>query len=245
MRAKVIAVIPARLNSRRFPRKVVCPFQGKPLLYYVWNGLRQAKRIDRLLIATDNPEVAEVSESFGAEVIRTSSRHRTGSDRVAEVMRKTGGEIFVNVQADNFGLKAGVLDRVLEKMKKDRETLFATLARRIDGSKTLSDPCVVKVVMTRQGRALWFSRYPIPYLQHGSDRADLGSFPFLEHIGIYFFRRRALAAYSGWKRSPIEKAESLEQLRVLENGGSMKVFVTRARSVSVDTPRDVRKLDRL
>ena len=245
MSAHVIGVLPARLDSKRFPRKVVYPYRGKPLLYYIWDSVRRSKEIDRLLIASDSAEVISAAKSFGAETIRTSSRHRTGSDRVAEVLGKVNGDIFVNIQADNFGLKGSALDRVLRSMKADRRLTVATLARRIESDHDLNNPGVVKVVLNTDGTAAWFSRYAIPYLQRPSRGSRFKQFPFLEHIGVYFYRRSALEEFASQRRTPLEKVESLEQLRVLENGGSMKVFVTRARSVSVDCPEDLKKLDRL
>lgn len=245
MNTKVVAVLPARLDSKRFSGKVLYQYLGKPLLYYVWKAVRRSKEIDRLLVATDNKLVAETAAGFGAEVIMTSKRHRTGSDRVAEVMKGTRGAIWVNIQADNLGVSAGALDRVIRHMKADPNCLYATMARRIEKDDDLFDPNVVKVVTAPDGRALWFSRYPIPYLRKATDSERSGQHKFFEHIGIYFYRRRALAAYALWKRSTAEKAESLEQLRILENGGSMQVFNTKMAVVSIDTPKDLEKTKRL
>ncbi len=246
MKSKVIAVIPARLNSKRFPRKVIYPYRGRPLLHYMWSSFSRSRLIDRLIIATDSLEVEEVATEFGAEVIRTSTNHRTGTDRAAEVMREIGGgDIFVNIQADNLGLKAAVLDRVIREMKTDPSIEFATLARRIDSDNDINDPNVVKVVTDREGSALWFSRCPIPWIQRPDDGPRHSQHRFLEHIGIYFYRRQALIDFAGWKRTPLEMVESLEQLRVIENGRRMRVFLTKAQSVSVDTPEDLRKMDRM
>lgn len=237
--AGVVAVIPARLGSTRFPRKVIHPYRGKPLLYYVWNEVRKSKRIERVVVATDAAEIVRVVEGFGGEVVRTSARHKTGSDRAAEVAEKIGGRIVVNVQADNFGLSGAVLDRVIAQMQEDRRIEYATLAFRIEDEADLGNLNVVKVVKSAvDGRALWFSRLPIPYVR---DRGE--GYRHLGHIGVYFYRGAALRRYAGWRRSPSEKAESLEQLRILENGGRMLVYETRVRMVSVDAPEDVGKLD--
>jgi 3-deoxy-manno-octulosonate cytidylyltransferase (CMP-KDO synthetase) len=243
--AEVVAVIPARLNSKRFSGKVIRPYRGRPLLYYVWREATRSKQIDRLVIATDSTDVAAACATFGAEVLRTSRRHKTGSDRVAETAERLGGELYVNIQADNLGLRSDVLDRAIATMKRNRTITYATLARRIDNDDDLYNPDIVKVVMTEQGEALWFSRYPLPYLRQASEGEAVSRFPFHEHIGVYFYRRRALRAYARWPRTRLEKAESLEQLRILENGGVMRVFLTRARSVSVDSPQDLKKLDTL
>jgi len=245
MAPTVIAVIPARLNSKRFSNKVIYPYQGKPLLFYVYNEARKARRIDRVIVASDSRQVLKAVTDFGGEALLTSSRHRTGSDRVAEVMQRVGGDIVVNIQADNLGLKARILDGTIKRLTSNPRIEFATLARRLDTDKELHSPNIVKVVVAADGTALWFSRSPIPYLQSADKKNKAELFPFLAHIGVYFFRRRGLERFTGWKRSPLEKAESLEQLRVLENGGKLTVFKTAMRSVSVDTPQDLKKLKRI
>lgn len=241
----VVAVIPARLNSRRFPNKVVYPYRGKPLLFYVYNEVRKAKAIDRVLVATDSKQVQKAVEAFGGEAMLTSSRHRTGSDRVAEAMQRVGGDIIINVQADNYGLRAPVLDRTIKRLVDDSSIEFATLARRLNTEDELFNPNIVKVVIACDGSALWFSRYPIPYLQNADKKQRVKQYPFLAHVGVYFFRRRGLARFTRWKRSPLEKAESLEQLRILENGGEITVYKTSMQSVSVDAIQDLKKLKRV
>lgn len=243
MKARVVAVIPARLGSRRFSGKVLYLYRGKPLLVHVLDELNRARQIDRVAVATDSREVQRVLEGFGAEVLMTSARHRTGSDRVAEAAGKLGGDILINVQADNLAMKAAVLDRVIEQLKRDRHFRFATLARRLDMESELLDPNVVKVVISPDGRALWFSRLPIPYLQNAAGGQRVNRFGYYCHIGVYFFRGEALKSFARWPRSALEKAESLEQLRILEHGEHIRVFRTRMRSVSVDTPDDLRKID--
>ncbi|MEA3297639.1 MAG: 3-deoxy-manno-octulosonate cytidylyltransferase, partial [candidate division Zixibacteria bacterium] len=182
---------------------------------------------------------------FDVEVMMTSAKHRTGSDRTAEVMKRIGGDIIVNIQADNFGLKAAVLDRTIEKLKKKRSIRFATLARRIRSDEELFNPNTVKVLIGKDGCARWFSRLPVPYLQHAKKGVRADQFGFYAHIGVYFFKRDALVRFAHWKRTPLEKAESLEQLRILENEHRITVFKTSVRSVSVDTPHDLKKIDML
>ncbi len=245
MAHRVLAVIPARLGSKRFPEKVIYPFNGKPLLFYVHRQVLKAKRIDRVVIATDNDTIAGAGRQFGAEVIKTSRRHQTGSDRVAEVAAKMGGAFIINVQADNFGLKPSALDTLIERMIDDRKIRFATLARRIDSDRELFSPDLVKVVIGPDGDALWFSRLPLPYLQDTRRTKRCGEFPFLGHIGVYGFRREALRRFTSWKRTPLEKAESLEQLRILEHGEKIRVFKTGIKSVEVNSPDDLKKLRRI
>ncbi len=242
MKGTVVAVIPARMGSTRFSGKVLFPYQGKPLIYHVWNQVRKAGQIDRVIVATDSPEVVEASEAFGAEVVVTSDKHRTGTDRAAEAVGGIKADIVLNVQADNFGLKPALLSRVVKQMKSDPGIEFATLARRIDNDADLFDSGVVKVIKASDGRALWFSRFPLPYLQKATGGTRCRQYKFLSHIGVYFFRQRGLKAFAGWKRGPLEQAESLEQLRILENGGSMQVIETNLRTVSIDRPEDVKKI---
>lgn len=240
-----MAVIPARMGSSRFAGKVLAEHQGRPLLYHVWRQVSQCRRVNRVLIATDNAEITAAADSFGAEVVRTSNRPRTGSDRVAEAIRGRSASIVINVQADCFGLPSKALDRVVGAMTEDPTIKYATLARRIDSDQDLFDPGVVKVVTDHEDHALWFSRYPLPYLQNAVAGQRHRQFRFRSHIGVYFFRRRALENFAGWKQTPLEKAESLEQLRILEHGCAMKVFNTSARTFSIDTPKDMKKIVRI
>lgn len=242
MKTRGVAVIPARLGSSRFAGKVLYPYQGRPLIYYVWRQVRKASLVDRTLIATDSARIAAAAASFGAEVVRTSRRPRTGTDRVAEAMKGISAQIVLNVQADCFGLRPAALDRVIAAMTDDRSIRYATLSRCIRTDEELFDPGVVKVVCNREGRALWFSRFPLPYLQQAASGHRCRQFRFRAHIGVYFFRRRALEDFAGWKRTALEKAESLEQLRILENGGVVQVFGTTARTFSIDTPQDLKKI---
>jgi len=245
MSTKVTAVVPARLESSRFPGKVLHNYRGRPLITYLLKDLRGSRRIDRLVVATDNPKVKAALADYDVEVMMTSLRHCTGSDRVAEVARKIGGDIVVNIQADNFGLKGRLLDRVIESMARRRSISFATLGRRLADDSDLFDPNVVKLVADKRDRVLWFSRYPLPYLQKPKGGGRTAQWPFWGHIGVYFFRLAALKQFASWKRTPLERAESLEQLRILENGGVIQLFRTGARTVSVDSVDDLKKLDGL
>lgn len=245
MARDVVAVIPARIGSTRFPGKILHLHRGRPLLYYIWNQVSRSTTIDRVVIATDSHEVIELAELFGAEAMRTSSRHRTGSDRVAEVMARIPGSLYINVQADNFGLSGRVLDPVVRWMLAHPREQYGTLARRINSEAALDRTDCTKVVASESGYALWFSRLPVPYVRDHEQQARISRFRYLEHIGVYFFRPAALARFARWKRAACEKAESLEQLRILEHGERIRLFVTRARSVSVDSPQDVKAVESL
>lgn len=241
----VTAVIPARLASKRFSRKVLYPLKGKPLIYYVWKAAAQAKLIDRLFVATDSADIGRAVTAFGGAVIMTSGSPRNGTERVAEATAEIKTDIVINIQADNVGLTGRLLDRVIGAMVADRTIATATLARRIEGPgwrKKLDDPNVVKVIAGANDEALWFSRYPIPYIKNRRGKKAVDCYPYLEHIGVYFFRRRVLQEYAGWPPGRAERAESLEQLRLLEHGHRPRVFITRVPVVSVDSREAVKKL---
>jgi 3-deoxy-manno-octulosonate cytidylyltransferase (CMP-KDO synthetase) len=242
---QVLAVIPARLGSTRFPGKVMHHYHGKPLLFWVYRDIAQCRLIDKVVIATDDKDIMHTMTALGSEVIRTETWHKTGSDRIAEAAEKIGGKIVLNVQADNFGLSHVVLSRVIRAMQEDTSIHYATLARRIRVADELDNPNTVKLVTSKDNQALWFSRSPMPIAHRANGKSPLRDFPYYAHIGVYFFRRAALRRFAGWPQSIYERAESLEQLRILENGEQIRVFVTSARIVSVETPQDVQKLDQL
>lgn len=242
---RVLGVIPARLQSKRFPNKVIYPFKGKPLLYYLYHEISKSKNIDRLVIATDDLKIKKVSESFGAEVIITSKKHKTGSDRAAEVNKKLGYDIIVNIQADNFGLSALWLDNLITNFKKSKNCAFATVVNRVQSDDVLFDPNNVKVVIDKDSNAIMFSRYPLPYLRDCDQNNRASQFKFYYHIGVYLFRKRGLTQFADWKQSPLEKAESLEQLRILENNGKIKTFITKKRPVSIDTKDELKKIENI
>jgi 3-deoxy-manno-octulosonate cytidylyltransferase (CMP-KDO synthetase) len=243
--ARVVAMIPARLESTRFFGKVLHPVRGKPLIYYVWKAACDAKTVNRVFVVTDSPDVGRAVNAFGGAVIMTSSRPRNGTERVAEAVADLPADIIINIQADNLGLTGATLDRIIKQMARDKSIAVATLARRIDGrgwKEKLYHPDVVKVVADRAGNAAWFSRYPIPYIRGLKGGRAIDRFSFLEHIGVYVFRREALLAYARRPRGRAEQAESLEQLRILENGEKIKLFITRTNIVSIDTREALRTI---
>lgn len=242
MALKVIGVIPARMDSKRFYGKVLFNYRGKPLIWYLYEELLKSKVIDRVIIATDNIEVRKTAEAFGAQVVMTKGRHKTGSDRVAQVMDTIEGDVFVNIQGDIFGLETAALDNAISKFVSDPALEYGTLARRIGSERELNSPDSVKVVLKNNGDAGWFSRYPLPFVRNFSKKPDFRHFNFYYHIGVYMFRREALKKYAEWPQSPCEKAESLEQMRILENGKNIRVFMTSNKTISVDSAKDVKKL---
>jgi 3-deoxy-manno-octulosonate cytidylyltransferase (CMP-KDO synthetase) len=242
--AHVTAIIPARLQSKRFTRKILHPLKGRPLIYYAWHAATRARLVDRVFVATDSDEIGRAVNSFGGAVIMTSPKPRNGTERVIEAVAGLRTDIVINLQGDNIGLPGKDIDRVIKMMTYDPRIQFATLAQPI-GPRSWKDklysPNVVKVVTNTSGDALWFSRYPIPYLKNPDRRPAIKQYPYLEHIGVYFFRKRALKEYGSWERGKVEAVESLEQLRILENGGKIKVFLTSAEVISVDSEAAVKK----
>jgi len=243
MKPKILAVIPARLGSGRFPKKVLASIGGKPLIQRLYEEVSKSKLIDRLVVATDSEEIRDRIFSFGGEVIKTSQRHKTGSDRVAEVMNKIGGSIIINIQADFLGISGKFYDKILKSMLADRKIRTATIAARVESEAMLYDPNRVKLIFDKNSNALWFSRYPLPFLQGGSGNR-LKLYDYYYHIGVYFYRKTQLEKFAGWSRSKLEKAESLEQLRLMEHGCKIKIYKTKARVLSLDAPEDLKAAEK-
>ena len=241
---KVTAIIPARLDSKRFPKKVIYPFLGKPLIMHLYTELTKSKFIDNLIIATSDNEIIQTVQQFGAVTFKTSKKHKTGSDRIAEVAKTVGGDIILNIQGDNFGLRASMIDSVIKKFRADKSFKFATLANKIESQSELNDPNNVKVVLDNDSNAIYFSRSPIPFIQNTQKKNIASQFTFYHHIGIYLYRRNSLFQFASWKQSELEKAESLEQLRILENNEKIHVFKTKLKPVSIDTLDEMKKLEK-
>lgn len=239
MKPKILAVIPARFASKRFPGKPLSLIAGKPLIQHIYQAASKSRLIDKVIVATDSPEIMKAVNDFGGEAIITSGNHQTGSDRTAEAMEKIGGEIIINIQADHIGVKPAVFDRILKSMLQDRKIMFATIARKVEDEAALFDPNRVKLIIDRDDYAYWFSRYPLPFLQ-GVNGNRLGQFDFYYHVGTYFFRKAGLKLFHSWPRSPLERAESLEQLRILENRHKIKVFKIKNEILSIDAPEDLK-----
>jgi len=234
---KAVGIIPARWRSTRFPGKPLHLIAGKSLLRRVWERCEKAKNLDSVIIATDDMRIAQAAFSWGAEVALTSQSHCSGTDRVAEVARKAKQFAFiVNIQGDEPLIEPGLIDKIVEKLRSNHATQIVTAAHRFENPKDALSPHQVKVVADRGGNALYFSRAPIPF--HGK-----GHFLSLRHQGIYGFRRTALLQFVKWKPTPLERAESLEQLRALENGVKVHVLITVKGSPGIDTLADAKTLE--
>jgi len=239
--AKAAVIIPARYASTRLPAKPLHPIAGKPLLQHVWERCCLAKGIEQVIVATDDMRIAEVAFGFGAEVSMTSPRHRSGTDRVAEVAKKLNGITHViNVQGDEPLIDPKIISQLASTMGRDSGIRMITAASLFEADDDLMNPNIVKVVFDRSGDALYFSRSLIPYL-----RSEGVTPKYYRHQGIYGYTRKFLLEFVGWKPSPLEQAESLEQLRALENGARIRVVVARHAAVGVDTPADVKLVENI
>lgn len=247
---KIIGIIPARYSSKRLPGKPLIQIQGKPLVQRVYEAVKKSRLLDRVIVATDSARISDMVYGFGGEAHLSLRRHLTGTDRVAEVIRNLNYDWVLNIQCDQPFLNPKMLDDLVTSMFKERNILMGTLARKIEEPQELKNPNVVKVVMDQKGFALYFSRFPIPYIRDlhptvhskGFNQIDLKRLDYYEHIGIYIFRKDFLLKFASWKETPLEKYEKLEQLRALENGYKIKVCITEYQSPTIDSPADLQKL---
>lgn len=244
----VLGVIPARLASSRLPRKPLHPILGRPLLEWVWRRASGMPIFGRLVVATDDEEVLGLCERIGAEGVLTDPDHPSGTDRVAEVAARPGFRdlpVVVNLQGDEPLVEEDHVTRTVELVA-DRGWDVGTCAAPLGSQEALADPAVVKVAASAEGRALYFSRAPIPWKRDGTPTdAELSGGPFLRHLGIYGYRREALERWVSLPPSPLETLERLEQLRALEHGLRIGVAVVARAAPGVDTEADVARMERL
>jgi 3-deoxy-manno-octulosonate cytidylyltransferase (CMP-KDO synthetase) len=237
--SKAVGIIPARWSSTRFPGKPLHPIAGKPLLRHVWERCLRAKKLDSVIIATDDMRIANAAFDWGAEVALTSLHHQSGTDRIAEVVRKAKQYAFViNIQGDEPLLDPDLIDQMVKRLRSDRKIDIVTAGHPFENAAEASSPHQVKVIVDLRGNALYFSRYAIPFPRNRS-----APITYLRHQGIYGFRRGTLLQFVKWKPTPLERAESLEQLRALENGVKVHVLVTKHGSPGVDTLADAKALE--
>ena len=243
----IIAVIPARYGSTRFPGKALIPIKGKPMIQWVYEGARRSKLINRVIVATDDERILNAVKLFGGEAMMTSPHHATGTDRIAEVAKSLVCNIVVNVQGDEPLIRPEMIDEALLPLVRDASIPMGTLCRKIESREEVFDPNVVKVVFDKNNFALYFSRAPIPWdrdawASKGSWKELNLSGPLYKHIGLYVYRREFLLDYAHMPRTALEAAEKLEQLRVLENGHRIKLVITQYESFGVDIPDDLSKI---
>jgi 3-deoxy-manno-octulosonate cytidylyltransferase (CMP-KDO synthetase) len=240
--SQVLAVIPARHASTRFPGKPLATIAGRPMIQHVFERVRQAQKVSRVIVATEDDRIKKAVEAFGGEAIITRPDHRTGTDRVAEVATHIEAEIYVNVQGDEPLIDPGTIDSLVESMLENDEIKIGTPCAAIDLPKDVMDPNIVKVVRDFDGNALYFSRAPIPWVR---DTNATTAPHFWKHLGLYAFRRDALLEFPTLPPGELEAIEQLEQLRWLENGFHIGVVETDYDAVSVDVPGDVERVEKL
>jgi len=212
----VLVVIPARYDSSRFAGKVLAKETGKYLIEHVYERARRSKVCNEVLIATDSELVLKACGEFGARCVMTSSDHQSGTDRIAEAVRDIAADIVVNVQGDEPELESGHIDAVVQVLANDSGADMSTLVTGFESAGQVSDPNIVKVLVDRRGRAIYFSRSVVPYCR---DKGGAGAIEnYRRHLGIYAYRKDFLMAITGMEQSMLEKSEKLEQLRVIENG---------------------------
>ncbi len=233
---KIIGVIPARLKSTRLKEKMLIEINGKPLVWYTYiNSLKS--KLDDVIVATDSRKIYTRLQKEGVNVIMTSSKHKSGTDRVGEVSQKIEADFYINIQGDEPLIKPSMINQIIEYVKKFPDSQIVTLCKKISKISEVNSPDIVKVVFDKNNNALYFSRSLIPYYREKS------KFPiFYKHIGIYCYRRDILKHIINLPQSKLEKIEKLEQLRFLENGINIRVLITRYDTVGVDTYKDLKKV---
>ncbi len=248
---KILCVIPARWASSRFPGKPLADINGKPMVQCVSEKVQKARLITEVVVATDDKRIYDVVIGFGGKAVMTSAKHQSGTDRVAEVAKNIECDIVVNVQGDEPLIPSENIDLVIKPLLDSVDLPASTLMIGIRSKSEMLDPNICKVVVDNDGRALYFSRSPIPYTPDDeyfdkaivdrnleNTRVVLG----YKHIGIYAYRKSFLMKFSNMKTSRLENKEKLEQLRILENNYSIQVIETEQNSIGVDQPNDLKKL---
>ena len=260
-RPRVVAIIPARYQSTRFPGKPLAEIAGRPMIEHVWRRVIAVPQIDIVIVATDDARIASTVERFGGVARMTRSTHRTGTDRVAEVAADLECDIILNVQGDLPAIEPDMIGQVVVPFENDAVVQMTTVRQPITDGADYVNPNVVKVVVDRHGDALYFSRSPVPFVRDGgtmpvvagavghasNDLPYIGaavSPPFYRHIGLYAYRRASLLLLAALSQSPLEIAESLEQLRALEYGLRIRTVETQHNSIEVDTLQDMERVQR-
>lgn len=247
----VVAIIPARYGSTRLPGKPLAMIGGKPMIQHVYQSAAQAQVLDRVIVATDDRRIEAAVKSFGGEVMMTSPKHASGTDRLAEVARKLKADLLVNVQGDLPFIHAETITRAVEPLRRNRTIPMGTVCSAIHHEAEWQNPNVVKVLTDRAGFAMYFTRAPIPYVRNQA--VDLGGEKLsarrkrrlwgYRHLGIYVYRRDFLLKFARLQPTTLERIESLEQLRALENGFQIYVAEVDERSVEVDTTDDLKRAE--
>jgi 3-deoxy-manno-octulosonate cytidylyltransferase (CMP-KDO synthetase) len=242
----ILAVIPARLQSTRLPNKPLLKIGAKTMLQCVWERAGMARLVNQVVIATDSGEILQAAEAFGAQVVMTSPEHPSGTDRVSQAAEQFDASLIVNVQGDEPFIEPASIDQAIEPLLRDdlagNEAVMSTLMTPFRSPADAVEASAVKVVVGLDGHALYFSRLPIPFLRDLSSSASSGPGLWYKHLGLYVYRRDFLLRFPQLPRGPLEVAEKLEQLRVLENGYKIRVVETEHDSIGVDTEEDLARV---
>jgi 3-deoxy-manno-octulosonate cytidylyltransferase (CMP-KDO synthetase) len=231
-----LAVIPARLASTRLPEKPLLKLAGRELVLRVLDGVRSSSRIDMAVVATDDERIASVVKSAGGTVMMTPESLPSGSDRVAYVAREIKSRFVLNVQCDDPLVTSAVTDPMIDALERDPDAGLVVLAKKIDRPEDIKRDSIVKIVFDETRKALYFSRSLIPFVRDPEKSRP----EFFKHIGPYAWRHEELLKFASWNQTPLERAESLEMLRMLERGGTVKCILTEQDSIEIDTPDDIR-----
>jgi 3-deoxy-manno-octulosonate cytidylyltransferase (CMP-KDO synthetase) len=238
-KVEAIAIIPARIRSKRFPKKVLAKIGNKSMLEIVYRKAYLSKFVKEVYVATADKEIIEEVKKFGGKYLKTSPHHQSGTSRISEVANSLKSNIIINVQADEPLLNPKLLDSLIILMKKNPKIFVVTPISKINSRKELLDPNVVKVVIDNEDFVLYFSRSVIPFKKNSYNIS------YYKHIGIYGFRKKFISNYSSLKPSYLEKAESLEQLRILSNGYKIKALKTNYKMLGVDTLKDLENVRKI
>jgi 3-deoxy-manno-octulosonate cytidylyltransferase (CMP-KDO synthetase) len=239
----IVGIIPARFASTRLMGKPLAKIGGKPLIQHTYESASKSKLIKKIIIAVDDKKVEKVCRGFCTEVVLTAKEFETGSDRIAHVLNIIEeAKIIVNIQGDEPFISGKMIDQAIEPLLFDKNVNVATLVKRIENVRELKSPDVVKVVFDYNNYAMYFSRSVIPFARDAATKEiAIEQIEYYKHIGLYVYRRESLLKFTNMNRTDLEKAEKLEQLRMLENGFKIKVVVTDIESIGVDTPRDLKR----
>jgi 3-deoxy-manno-octulosonate cytidylyltransferase (CMP-KDO synthetase) len=241
----ILAIIPARWASTRFPGKPLVDIGGKTMIQRVYEQVQQCPLIDKIVVATDHTGIMEHVAAFGGEALMTAADHVSGTDRCAEVARQvSAATIILNVQGDEPFVQPEQLTLLIETLSA-AACPIATLGKKITDSEAIFNPNIVKIVPSQQGQALYFSRHPIPYVRGTEQAYWVEKAVFYKHIGLYAFQAEALQAISRLSPTPLEIAESLEQLRWMDYGYGIAVGITDLETIGIDTPDDLKKISHL
>jgi 3-deoxy-manno-octulosonate cytidylyltransferase (CMP-KDO synthetase) len=243
MAQKIIGIIPSRYGSQRLPAKSLADIQGKPMVQHVYERASQSRLITEVIVATDDERIETAVKKFGGTVVMTPVSIQSGSDRIAYVARSISADIFVNVQGDEPLIEPKMIDQTVQLLIDDDSVLVGTAVKKITQLDELLTPNVVKVVLDKNNFAMYFTRSLVPFVRDSSEVTEwLNHATFYKHFGMYVYRASFLQQFTSFAPTPLEQAEKLEQLRILEHGYRIKAAITEHDSIPVDTQDDLDKV---